>query len=141
MTKPSVRLLALPPHAAEDTVDVARATAAISAAFRKIEIALSPVIGRRGVNALFARSRHVVAPTHPWLCDVVAASEATMDLPSLELLLLAQSGANAAAGGGALLDAFYETLVSLVGASLTKRLLSSVFTTSEDPNATGGVSQ
>jgi len=52
---------------------------------------------------------------------------ATMDLGVLVSMFSAQTAVEAAAGGGRLLHAFRELLTTLIGASLTERLLRSVW--------------
>ena len=53
-----------------------------------------------------------------------------MDLAALKSVFRQQSSANAAGGGSALFQTFYELLASLIGPSLTERLLRSVWATS-----------
>ncbi|WP_223115465.1 hypothetical protein [Luteimonas suaedae] len=97
------------------------------ATWRQIDAALSPIVGQRGVAMLFRRSLHLVAPTHPWLGSVHEGIQATVDLEALEAAFVQQSSADAAAAGGAFLQTFYELLTSLVGPSLTERLLRPVW--------------
>ena len=50
-----------------------------------------------------------------------------MDLAALKSALAKQSGASAAAGGRALVRSFHDLLTTLIGPSLTERLLLSVW--------------
>lgn len=97
---------------------------------QEINVALSPIIGRRGVDALYKRSLHLAAPTYPWLAMARDGAQEFMDPAKLKATLAAQSSANAAAGGGALLQTFQDLLASLVGPSLTERLLHPVWNNS-----------
>jgi hypothetical protein len=111
----------IPDASAEQVAD------AIEAVWLDIDQALSPIVGHRGVAALYNRSLKLAAPAHPWLAcghhDVLAA----VDLPALKALVSQQAAAEGAAGGHALFQAFHELLASLVGAALTERLLRSVW--------------
>jgi len=101
--------------------------ASIAATYRDIEGALSPIIGARGVAALCNRSVHVARQSYPWLAGLEAGSQATMDVDSLTSLISQQTPSDAAAAGGLLLQTFHELLASLIGGSLTERLLRSVW--------------
>jgi len=101
--------------------------ASIAATYRDIEGALSPIIGARGVAALCNRSVHVARQSYPWLAGLEAGSQATMDVDSLTSLISQQTPSDAAAAGGLLLQTFHELLASLIGGSLTERLLRPVW--------------
>ena len=103
---------------------------AIVAIWLEIEQALQPIIGRRGVAALYNRSLHLTAVAYPWLAIDQPAVPAAVDPSGLRAALVQQTVAEAAVGGSALLQTFHELLASLVGASLTDRLLRSVWTPS-----------
>lgn len=100
---------------------------AIVRAWREIDAALSPVIGRQGVAALYRRCLHIAAPTHPWLVPTQPGIADALDLAALRSALSAQSTANAAAGGAATLEEFDKLLASMVGHSLTGQLLRPVW--------------
>lgn len=102
--------------------------------YAHIETALAPIIGSRGIAALCKRSVYVAGQTHPWLrgpdawlLGPHADLQAALDLEALRSAIAAQDNAEAAAGAGFLLQTFCEVLTRLVGASLTERLLSSVW--------------
>lgn len=99
-----------------------------------IDTALAPIIGRPSVAVLYMRSRHLVSRAHPWLRP--GATSIVMDLPALRTLLAQQDNVNAAAGGAALLQTFQELLASLVGPSLTERLLDPVWTSTSSSGPT-----
>ena len=114
------------PTPAKDA-DAARIADTIAAAWHQIDAVLDPIIGRRGVAALYHRSLHLTSPAHPWLAGTNAEVQSSVDLAPLESALARQSSMDAAAGGGAVLQAFHELLVTLIGPSLTEQLLGSVW--------------
>ena len=59
--------------------------------------------------------------------DIHQGMQTTMNLAALQSALLQQSSAEIAAGAGRALQMFYEVLANLLGASLTERLLQSVW--------------
>ena len=114
-------------HRIGEDASAAQIAEAIVSTWQGIEAALSPVIGKRGVAALYERSLHLSGLSHPWLAATRESVQTTMDLPALKSALSQQSSANAAAAGGALLQTVYELLASLIGPSLTERLLDPVW--------------
>jgi len=113
-----------------DGADAEQVAEAIVAIWLEIDQALHPIIGHRGVAALYNRSLHLTAVAYPWLAIDQPAVPAAVDPSGLRSALVQQSAAEAAAGGSALLLTFHELLASLVGAPLTDRLLRSVWTPS-----------
>lgn len=97
------------------------------AAWQVIDSALAPIIGPRGVAALYRRSLHLVRQSHPCLAAALEGLQPVLDLESLRLVLAQQDADEAAAIGGQVLQTFYELLTTLVGPSLTERLLRSVW--------------
>ena len=93
----------------------------------EIDTALYPIIGQRGVAALRVRSVHLAGKTHPWLVQARDGTLADVDRQALESILAQQPAAEAASGGAALLQTFCDLLVSLIGSSLTERLLHHVW--------------
>ena len=100
---------------------------AIVAVWREIDQALHPIIGHRGVAALFNRSLSLAAAKYPWLALGHQGALTTLDPSALKATLVRQSAADAAASGIALFQSFRELLASLIGGSLTDRLLRSVW--------------
>jgi hypothetical protein len=111
-----------------DGADAEQVADAIVAIWLEIDQALHPIIGHRGVAALYNRSLHLTAVAYPWLAIDQPAVPATVDPAGLRSTLVQRAAAEAAAGGSALFLTFHELLASLVGASLTDRLLRSVWT-------------
>jgi hypothetical protein len=116
--------------------DVAQIADALVSTLQKIDAALSPIIGQGGVAALYRRSLYVTGQAHPWLAGTHEGIHTAVDLSALKSQLVQQTSVKAAAGGDALLQTFYKLLASLVGPSLTERLLRSVW--ANDFTPTGG---
>ena len=114
----------------EDGIDAAQVGDAMVATLHAIQAALAPIIGAGGVAALYRRSLFLTAAAHPWLADLNEDVQANLDPAAMKALMARQAGAEARAGGHALLQTFYQVLASLIGASLTERLLRSVWTDS-----------
>ncbi|MHB1203526.1 MAG: hypothetical protein ACYCZC_10355 [Acidithiobacillus sp.] len=126
----SRRLEASLTHSVEKDADAAQIADAMISTWQGINAALCPIIGQRGVDALYLRSLYLIGPAYPWLAGRHEGVHPAMDLVALKSLLAQQSSATALAGGGALLQTFYELLDSLIGPSLTERLLRSVWANS-----------
>ncbi|MEO8298963.1 MAG: hypothetical protein ABI574_14265, partial [Burkholderiales bacterium] len=124
-------------HRIDGQADAAQIAAATTAIWQEIDAALTPILGRRGVAALYQRSLSLGTARHPWLTGQPVGSAATLDLGALKLDLAQQTSADAAAGSSTLLLTFHGLLTSLVGASLTERLLRSVWT----PSSSGPAAQ
>ena len=129
MESPESRRIALAlAHQVDQGADAAQIAATVVSSWHAIEAALYPIVGRRGVAYLYKRSLHLTSPAHPWLAVLQEDFQAAMDLSALQSVLTQRGTADAAAGGGNLLQTFYELLASLVGPSLTDRLLHSIWT-------------
>jgi hypothetical protein len=97
-------------------------------AWRQVAARLAPVIGARGVEALFGRSLHVTGKAFPgFVATAGNDGNGAALLAGLKACLAAQEPAVAAAAGQALLVNFTELLATLIGASLTERLLAPVW--------------
>lgn len=103
---------------------------AIVTAWHAIDDALTPVIGARGLAALYLRSLHLTA-AHPGLATADGPGKLVLTAAptpaQLQALIACQSPANAAAIGNTFLEVFHALLSSLVGPSLTERLLRAVW--------------
>jgi hypothetical protein len=100
---------------------------AVVAVWCEIDQALHPIIGHRGVAALYNRSLKLTAATFPWLAQGHAGALAAVDATALRATLVQQAPAEAAAAGSALFETFRGLLASLLGDSLTQRLLHAVW--------------
>ena len=111
-----------------DGADAEQVADAVVAIWREIDQALHPIIGHRGVAALYSRSLSLTAAAYPWLAIGQPAVAAAVDPSGLRAALVQQAADEAAAGGSALFQTFHELVASLVGALLTDRLLRPVWT-------------
>jgi hypothetical protein len=93
----------------------------------EINTAMSPIVGPRGVAALGQRSLHLAAAQHPWLAAHPNAAWSALDDVRLLPLIGQRSLAEARAAVGCLLQTFWDLLASLIGSSLTERLLRPVW--------------
>jgi hypothetical protein len=111
-----------------EAIDCAQTADLAVATWRKIDDALSPIIGRAGMAALFKRSLYLAGADQPALTALVDVEIAPGDYAPLRQTMTQQSGADAAANvQAALLKTFLDLLTSLIGAELTERLLRSVW--------------
>ena len=104
----------------------AQIATAVKSAWRAIERALWPILGKAGVAALLQRSVVLASKSYPWLPSEAAAPT---EIEHLFDVLSRQPSDVAADVGGAILQAFNDLLTILVGNSLTERLLGSVWDT------------
>jgi hypothetical protein len=114
-------------HEAGMGADSEHVAGTIATTCRAIDEALAPIIGRRGVAALYRRSVHLASQTYPWLAAAQAEVPTAMDVAPLTTALTGQNSKDASAAGALLLQTFYGLLTTLVGPSLTERLLRSVW--------------
>jgi hypothetical protein len=88
---------------------------------------VTPVIGDNGIDAILKRSLHLTSVVFPWL----AGSDGQMDNDSfparLAELMSGRETVVAAQAGSSLLITFTELLATLIGNSLTRRLLDPVW--------------
>ena len=103
--------------------------ALVATTLRCIDRALTPIVGQRGTAALYKRSLHLSRPMHPWLPIAADGPESEMDVAALTAALATRTSADAAAAGTQLLKSFSALLATLIGESLTERLLRPVWAT------------
>lgn len=102
-------------------------TALVTTTFRGFELTLVPIVGQRGMAALYKRCLHLSRLLHPWLPVAAEGSEPEMNISALSAALAARTSMEAAAAGIQLLDSFRALLSTLIGESLTERLLRPVW--------------
>jgi len=107
-------------HRQADADEVA---ASVVTSLHAMEVALAPIVGRLGVGALYHRSLHRCEENYPWMIEGCDDTQSVMDLKALKTTLVKRSSTDAAAGGRELQRHFRDLLTSLVGISLTERLL------------------
>ncbi|MEO6279452.1 hypothetical protein [Roseateles sp.] len=110
-------------HRVAEDADSRQIAAAINALWTDIEAALQPIVGRRGVAALFNRTLHLAAARHAWLAPLKSGSGDAVDLGQLPALFAAQGPSQAREAGNALFEIFRELLATLIGTPLSERLL------------------
>lgn len=98
---------------------------------QEIDSVLRPIVGQTGVAALYKRSVYVTGKNFPWLAQGGNTFNSPIEFEALKQLLAAQNAANAHAAGSALLQTLYDLLASMVGSSLTQRLLQSLWAGTE----------
>lgn len=104
--------------------------------WERLAIELSAIIGDGGFSTLYARSLHVTRAAHPWLEEG--------DDPRREKLaasLEAQELARAGLASIALLTTFTDTLIQLIGESLTTAILRSAWGQDTADNAAKEIQQ
>ena len=128
MGKPAGRLIVegLMRRAGSDAGAAQLADASV-ATWHEIDAALAPIIGQRGVGALYKRSLQLTGRAHPWLTATIDISQPALDAQALRSALSNQTCAEAADASGAVLQTFHSLLTQLIGALLTEQLLRSVW--------------
>ncbi|WP_256666347.1 MULTISPECIES: hypothetical protein [unclassified Pseudomonas] len=127
LSEESRQIVASLAHRVGPSADIARIADAIVSILQDMDAALAPIIGQPGVVALYRRSFHLCASTHPRLARTYDSAQAVLDLIALKSVLVKQSEVDALFFGEVLLTTFYELLTSLIGPSLTARLLRGVW--------------
>jgi len=102
------------------------ADAAISI-WHDARVRLAPVIGGQGVDVLLRRSLHVAGRTLPCLAVAGHAGSSAELLAALQVRLAGCETALAIEASEAFLVTFIELLASLIGQSLTERLLAPIW--------------
>lgn len=92
-----------------------------------VDAKLVPVIGARGVEVLFARSLHLTSAAFPWLTIAESQRESAALLTSVKTRLAEHETNVTTEAAYTLLMTFTELLSTLIGESLTERLLSPVW--------------
>ena len=110
-------------HQVRGGAPAAQIAGAVAATWRHAEECLTPIIGSQGVAVLYKRSLLLTGRSHSWLADLHEGATGSVDLAALTTLLAQQESTDAARAGGELLQTFYGLVNSLIGASLTHRLL------------------
>jgi len=94
---------------------------------------LTPVIGVRGVDVIFRRSLYLASKDFPWLAPGEEHGDSAALLAGLKARLAVRDAEDAAEAACTLMATFLELLTTLIGESLTDRLMSPVWTHSSPP--------
>ncbi len=95
--------------------------------WRQIDAVLAPIVGPRGVAALHQRCFHLTTAPQDWRVPAPADGMQAQGPAHLQALLRNLDGDRPVAAGDAFLNNFHALLISLVGPSLTDRLLQPVW--------------
>jgi hypothetical protein len=95
----------------------------------RMDSVLRPVVGARGVAALYGRSLQLAAVPHPWLAAAGSGSWKLMDLKLLRQQLASQTADEAVTAGLDHLGQFDQLLGSLIGHTLKDQLLAPAWAT------------
>jgi len=93
----------------------------------QVEIRLKPVIGERGINVLLGRTLHLTSAVFPWPDFAGNQEDSAAVLAYVKTCLAESQTAIATEASYTLLTNFVELLATLIGESLTERLLSPVW--------------
>ncbi len=114
-------------HISRTRADSVAVAESVLSSYRAITAALAPIIGRQGVGALQLRSVQLAQTRYPWIALGQLPTGTSVDLDALRAALVARPHDEAVPAGVAVLTSFCDLLTSLVGASLTWRLLDGVW--------------
>lgn len=95
--------------------------------WQQIAGAVEKVVGPRGVSVLLDRALHLTAKHHNWLQLSSEPGRDPNPLPKVIAALEAQSTSESTQASGLLLENFTELLDTLIGHSLTDRLLGAIW--------------
>lgn len=118
------RTLTLRSEAPPDASEVAEATLQT---WQRMADELVPVLGSHGADVLFGRSLYITSTHFPWLAIIGEHGNSTAQLANLKARLADRETDTAAEASYTLLVTFVELLISLIGESLTERLLAPVW--------------
>ncbi|KMM85461.1 hypothetical protein SAMN04490203_2123 [Pseudomonas taetrolens] len=127
LSEESSQIVASLAHLVGSNADAERIAQAIISTLQDMDEALTPIIGQQGVAALYRRSLHLCTSTNPRLANTFDRVQPGMDLTALKSVIAEQSETDALFFGEVLLTTFYELLTTLIGPSLTARLLRGVW--------------
>lgn len=127
LSEESRQIVASLAHRVGPEADSAKIAQAIVSTVQDIDAAITPIIGHQGFVALYRRSLHLCASTHPGLVALCNSVRDDMDVTALESVFIEQNEAEVLFFGEVLLTTFYQLLITLIGPSLTARLLSGVW--------------
>ena len=108
---------------AEQGASSAQIAEALLETWQRLQEALAPIVGQRGVAALYSRTMHVTAKDHPWLAEAPSDPTDAINLAALRKAVAFRHAFDAALAGDAFLHNFTELLSSLVGPSLAGHLI------------------
>ena len=114
----------------EGVFDLSKVANAIASMFEDAQASLVPILGPKGVAALYRRSYFLCTAKHPQFATTYESLGVAMNLVELRGLLANQTKEDAVFFGEEYLKSFYELLATLIGRSLAARLLLDVWANS-----------
>lgn len=100
--------------------------------WRHIKRSLAPIIGQRGIAAVFNRALYLASLLYPFLAVALEDNLLASNFESLEAALSQEETDLAAEANQYFYQCFQELVSSLVGESLSLRLLASIPTSAAD---------
>jgi hypothetical protein len=110
-------------HQAGPDADAAALAAASRRAYDELAGVLAPLIGQLGIDALAGRAVHLAQVEYPWLAETRESEPAEGPFTQVSVFLEQQDPALAAEAAGAVLAILMGLLATLIGESLTTRLI------------------
>jgi hypothetical protein len=133
------RTTAMPARLRGPDGEAAQAAQVLQAIWVDIDAALMPIVGVRGLAALCVRSLHLTRLDFAWLGAAIDGQpEAQQGVEAICAVLAVQDDVAAAACAQTFLRNFRDLLTSLIGASLTERLLRAAWTDSTSSDFISG---
>lgn len=126
-TEEEHRIVACLAHRVGGSPDIEVVAPAIVTMFEDMNAALVPIIGTRGVAALYRRSLLLCAAQYPSLAQPYESLVVAMDLAHFTALLSVQNPIDAMRFSERLLKTTYELLATLIGPALCARILYGVW--------------
>lgn len=121
------RIVASLAHRVDHVADIYQVADVIISMLQDTNASLVPIIGPKGVAALYRRSLHLCTSLHPHMVATYGSLVDPLDLTDLKTILIQQTQIDAVFFGEELLKALYELLSTLIGPSLSARLLLDVW--------------
>lgn len=124
----SRRIAAALVRRAGPSADASQLADAAVTLWRDIDTALAPIIGTRGLAALQGRSLYLASYEFGWLKELQdhrVRTEIEYDLP--RRIFMTQPMSESQAAATAMFLSFHDLLASMVGPSLTARLLDAIW--------------
>ena len=97
-----------------------------TATWLNVYLALSPIIGEKGVAAIYKKSLSLVRRDYPWLMYAQESKRTAGDFTALRTTLALQPSTIALAAHRSLFGVFYNLLRHLIGNELAEKLLQHV---------------
>lgn len=107
--------------------DIAQVADVIVTMLLETNASLVPIIGPKGVAALYRRSLHLSLSLNTRLAATYQSLADPLDLAELKSIFIQQDQRDVIFFGEELFKALYELLVKLIGSSLSRRLLLDVW--------------